>query len=106
MKKKWGRQLRGNAFLWCDNEWIEIKHALQAGAEVYTEYHKNNSIDITETQDYSEGFGHLSQLQMETMECFHNNKAFKHGGVLSSKVDGSLIVVNVYRTSWQIKSNL
>ena len=95
-KKAWGRLFRGNAFFWDDGEWKEIKHVLQAGAEVYTGYHETEQVNKEDMQDYDKGFNHLSKIQQETFEIFSKKKAFPKSGILTSKADGAFIVVNVY----------
>lgn len=97
-KTAWGRSLRGSVFLWNGSSWEEIKHVLQAGAEMYTGYHDRTEVE--ETQDYNQhsGIDHLSAKQQEIHFLFKKNKPFKHGAIFTSKSDGAFCVVNVYQS--------
>jgi len=98
-KAKWARESRGVILYLNDSgNWIPIKYALQRGAEILTGMHVNTG--ITESQDVENTniinpFAIFDDEQQIVMNAMVQSKPIE--GYLSSKVDGSLLVMSCYR---------
>eukprot|EP00834_Sanchytrium_tribonematis_P002526 NODE_80_length_22759_cov_1.466858.p1 type:complete len:1057 gc:universal NODE_80_length_22759_cov_1.466858:12052-15222(+) len=91
-KAKWARQARGAAFVRISNSWFCIKSLLQRGAEVLTGIHVKDG--LTDSQDYHLGkCSHFDTNQQDTILRFLNGSEID--GLLSSKVDGSLLGISI-----------
>lgn len=93
----WARQCRGIILFFNGETVIPIKYQMQRGAEVITDVHFKQN--VTETQDI-EGLlpSQLTKLdltQQTTIRTLLNNEPIN--GVVSFKVDGSLLAVTIYR---------
>ena len=94
-KPKWAREARGRFYYLDQNNVIELKYGLQRGIEILTKAHRDNGIintqDIDETNVCESKF---DDTQNMILNKFKGNNLFK--SYISAKVDGSLIIINVY----------
>ena len=99
-RAKWARQCRGTAFMLGKNKkWTCIKSLLQRGCEILTRFHEDDQ--ITTSQDYNlRDTSHLDDEQQDTIDKMLNNKPID--GLLSSKVDGSLLGITVIPNHHQL----
>jgi chloramphenicol 3-O-phosphotransferase len=93
---KWAREARGR-FYWIgmsqDTVVIELKSALQRGAEILTSAHT-----VSATQDVDpKSWDKFDDVQRAMLKAFSTSSGIS--AFLTSKVDGSLFVVNVYPKS-------
>lgn len=92
-KPKWSREARGRFYYINKKTVIELKYGLQRGIEVLTKAHKDYG--ITETQDITEiNNSKFDDIQNNILNKFNGNNEFN--SYISSKVDGSLIIINIY----------
>ena len=96
-KPKWAREARGR-FYYIGDQYgylpIELKSGLQRGIEILTKEHINSG--IIETQDiesktYSSIF---DETQQYILQLFTNDNPID--SYISAKVDGSLLIINIY----------
>jgi hypothetical protein len=97
-RPKWARRARGIVLAVSDEECISLKNPLQRGIEIFTNVHKKS--DITETQDVSSSsdYSDFDDIQRELLTLVNSssNTEFPEPLYLTSKVDGSLLIVNCY----------
>ncbi len=92
-KPKWAREARGRFYYINNKNVIELKYGLQRGIEVLTKAHKDYG--ITETQDINEiNNSKFDDVQNNILNKFNGSNVFK--SYISAKVDGSLIIINIY----------
>jgi hypothetical protein len=91
-KPKWSRQARGR-FYFLGDEIIPLKDALQRGIEVLTKSHKDHGIQSTQDIDWKT-IERVDDVQAETIMAFAGQNDYN--GILTGKVDGSLLIVNHY----------
>jgi len=93
-RPKWARQARG-IFFHLSNEITILKYGLQRGIEILTAAHLE--MGINETQDIDDKtFDILDDNQQKTMKTFSKISPVTDT-ILSAKVDGCLIILNVYQ---------
>jgi len=93
-KPKWAREARGRFYYLEKDNIIELKYGLQRGIEVLTKVHRD--FGINETQDFN-GINEntkFDDIQDNILNKFCGSNIFK--SYISAKVDGSLIIINVY----------
>jgi hypothetical protein len=92
-RARWAREARGRFYYIGGEKVIPIKDTLQRGIEVLTKAHLDGG--ITETQDVNEkSLEKLDDAQRIVMKSFSGDNEFK--GFVTGKVDGSLLVINIY----------
>ncbi|NDB85172.1 MAG: HD domain-containing protein, partial [Alphaproteobacteria bacterium] len=92
-KPKWAREARGRFYYIDDDKVVPIKDTLQRGIEVLTKAHTDGGIQ--ETQDIDQKtLDKLDDVQGMIMKTFAGNNPID--SYLSGKVDGSLLIINVY----------
>ena len=94
-KPKWAREARGRFYYIGDltKKVIPLKDALQRGIEVLTKAHIDSV--ITETQDVEiKSLEKLDPTQKHILRTFAGNNDIN--SFVTGKVDGSLIIVNIY----------
>jgi len=93
---KWSREARGR-FYWIGlnkgTKVIELKSALQRGIEVLTKAHLDSGIESTQDVD-PKSWDRLDLVQQNILKTFSGNNPTN--SYLTAKVDGSLIIVNIY----------
>ena len=100
-KAKWARQARGAVFVKSTKNWVCIKSLLQRGAEVLTGIHQQDG--VTDSQDYHIGkYSHLDLNQQKVILKFMNKQPIN--GILSCKIDGSLLGVSLIPKNHPIAS--
>ena len=92
-RPKWAREARGRFYYVVDNKVISLKDTLQRGIEILTKAHLEAGID--ETQDVSiktnDHFDDTQQIILNTFSAVNPIDSY-----LTGKVDGSLLIVNIY----------
>lgn len=92
-RPKWAREARGRFYYVGDKKVISLKDTLQRGIEVLTKLHIDAGIN--ETQDVSvynkDNMDDTQQLILRTFSSKNPIDSY-----LSGKVDGSLLIVNLY----------
>jgi hypothetical protein len=91
-KPKWSREARGR-FYYLGDEVVPLKDALQRGIEVLTKSHKDHGIEETQDIDWKT-IERVDDVQAETIKAFSGYNDYN--GVLTGKVDGSLLIINHY----------
>ncbi len=92
-KPKWSREARGRFYYLGDAGVIPLKDSLQRGIEVLTKSHKEHGITATQDIDWKT-IERVDAVQGETIKAFSGINDYV--GILSGKVDGSLLIVNHY----------
>ena len=94
-RPKWAREARGRFYYVDSDKVIPLKDSLQRGIEILTKAHLDDGIN--ETQDVStmkiDLFDDAQQLLLRTFLALNPIDSY-----LTGKVDGSLIIVNIYPT--------
>jgi hypothetical protein len=92
-RPKWAREARGRFYYVAGDKVIPLKDTLQRGIEILTKAHLDAGID--ETQDVSiktnDHFDDNQQLLLRTFSAVNPIDSY-----LTGKVDGSLLIVNIY----------
>lgn len=91
-RPKWAREARGRFYYVDGDKVIPLKDTLQRGIEILTKAHIDAGID--ETQDVSntnDNFDDTQQLLLRTFSGVNPIDSY-----LTGKVDGSLLIVNIY----------
>lgn len=91
-KPKWAREARGRIYYLEKNNIVELKYGLQRGIEILTKAHKD--FGVIETQDINNNLTKFDDVQNIISNTFKGSNVFK--SYISAKVDGSLIIINVY----------
>lgn len=93
---KWTRQARGMIFyLDKENNYIPLKYQLQKGAELLTSKHvKSNIVQTNDIVDMDTPMP-FDENQKYILDCLINKKPLT--SYLSSKVDGALLGINIYK---------
>jgi energy-coupling factor transporter ATP-binding protein EcfA2 len=96
-KAVWSREARGR-FYWVDeHSVIPLKDTLQRGAELITKVHTD--VNIVETQDiHPSQWDQFDERQQHLLRVFSKEGNTIHG-YLSSKRDGSLLIISIYPPS-------
>lgn len=95
-RPKWSRETRGKFYYIGDDKVIELKGGLQRGIEILTSKHINSKIDQTqEMENNKSSIEQFDDVQQNIIKLFQN-EINDIDGYITSKVDGSLIIVNVY----------
>ena len=96
-KPRWARQARGR-FYYIDHNnqtLVPLKDTLQRGIEVLTKMHVENG--ITETQDTLHNeYDEFDPIQQSILKRFQTSSTEPFEAYVTGKVDGSLIIVNIY----------
>jgi len=93
-KPKWAREARGRFYYINGNDVIELKNSLQRGAEILTFNHVTKG--ISNTQDVkSKYIDMFDDTQQKIMNMFMEKEA-PIKAILTTKVDGMLVVINIY----------
>lgn len=94
---KWSREARGR-FYWIGltkgTQVVELKSALQRGIEVLTKAHLDSGIDTTQDIQDPQSWDKLDLVQKNILKTFSGINPIN--SYLTAKVDGSLIIVNIY----------
>ena len=92
-RPKWAREARGRFYYVGGSKVIGLKDSLQRGIEVLTKAH--NDSGINETQDIDlKTLEKLDPIQQQIMKTFSGENPIET--FVTGKVDGSLIIVNIY----------
>lgn len=95
---RWSRQARGIALHVNNERCVSLKDTLQRGIEIYSHVHKMDNIsgtqDVASSTDYS-AFDANQRALLSAMQS-ENDVPFNTRVVVTSKVDGSLLIVNAY----------
>jgi len=92
-RPKWAREARGRFYYVGGSKVITLKNALQRGIEVLTKAH--NDSGINETQDIDlKTLEKLDPIQQHIMKTFSSENPIDT--FITGKVDGSLLIVNIY----------
>jgi len=90
---KWSREARGRFYYINKDETITLKDGLQRGAELLTKAHIEDGVN--DTQDMADkNIDMFDERQKTIMRKFTGVNEIN--GVLTGKVDGSLIEINIY----------
>ena len=92
---KWARECRGLVAAYTPGiGWLPLSVKLQRGSEMLTSLHTAFGIEENESFARASGCSHLHRVQQHTVQrCAEGGELL---GVLSSKVDGALLCVNIY----------
>ena len=102
-KPRWAREARGRGYVILDDydkekKVIEIKKGLLRGAELLTNVHLSRNVNQTQDITNVTNIDHLDDAQKEIISKFESKKPqVLKDCYVSQKVDGSLLVVSVYR---------
>ena len=92
-RPKWAREARGRFYYVDGAKVVSLKDSLHRGIEILTKAHLDDGID--ETQDVStktvDRFDDTQQLLLRTFSALNPIDSY-----LTGKVDGSLLIVNIY----------
>lgn len=92
-RPKWAREARGRFYYVGGSKVVALKDTLQRGIEVLTKAH--NDSGINETQDIDlKTLEKLDPIQQQIMKTFSGENSIET--FITGKVDGSLLIVNVY----------
>ncbi len=92
-RPRWAREARGR-FYWIGGpQVIELKNTLQRGIEVLTKAHTDSGIEQTQDVD-PKSLEIFDTTQQEIIKAFGGNNPID--SYLTAKVDGSLLIVNIY----------
>ena len=94
-KPLWARKMRGK-FYHISSKVIVIKDSLIRGMEILPKigYYKKHG--ITETQDYHNDKSIFDSTQQELITLFKTDNILTKETYITLKVDGSLIIINIY----------
>ncbi len=96
---KWAREARGR-FYWIGlnkgAQVIELKSTLQRGIEIITKAHIESGINTTQDVE-SKSWENFDQVQRQLLKTFAGSNPID--SFLTGKVDGSLLIANVYPKS-------
>lgn len=93
---KWAREARGRFYYIGEEKVVPLKDTLQRGIEVLTKAHLDGG--VKETQDIDENsVSKLDKNQADIMKILRGVSDFN--SFLTGKVDGSLLIVNIYPKS-------
>ena len=91
---KWAREARGRFYYIGDDKVISLKDSLQRGIEILTKVH--TTAGINETQDVTNtNLQSLDAIQQNILDKF-SCENHPINSYITSKVDGSLLIINVY----------
>jgi hypothetical protein len=93
-KPKWARQARGRFYSVIGDKVIELKSGLQRGIEISLKVNDTKDINIDNKNDFTK----YDDTQQYVLNAF-SGKDNDIDGYVSSKVDGSLGIINIYPKS-------
>lgn len=94
-KPLWARKMRGK-FYYIGSKVIVIKDSLIRGMEILPKSGYYEKYGITETQDYQHDKSIFDSAQQELITLFKTDNVLTKETFITLKVDGSLIVINIY----------
>lgn len=108
---KWSREARGKYYYIGSTQIIELKGCLQRGAEILTKKHISSKIDQTqEMENNNASLEQFDDIQQKIIKVFQTDSyGCDIDGYVTAKVDGSLIIVNVYPVKsiqWCVMNNV